>query len=78
MSIEATVTVMIDHVAGPVVQDADHIRAWIVADGAWINGVVNGFTYEVCPLHADPEECSCDGEVALYRAMFASVDRGDG
>lgn len=72
--IEATIVLSITHRSGPVVADADHVRAWLVADGAWIEGAHAGFTYEVCPTHADPEECECRGEVAIYIAMIVGVE----
>jgi hypothetical protein len=71
--IEATLTVNIEHRSGPVIDDPDHVRRWLCDDGATIHGVRGGFLFEVCPEHADPDECDFFGTVAIYFASIASV-----
>lgn len=72
MSFTATIDVEIDRVAGIEVSDL-HALKWICADGAWFEGR-NGFNFEVCPTHEDPDECDCDDEVSIYRAVITSAD----
>jgi hypothetical protein len=73
-TIEATISVVISHRAGPEITDPAHVIRWICADGQAIGGTLNGFRFEVCPKHADPDECSCTGEVAIYAAEIMSAD----
>jgi hypothetical protein len=76
-TIEATVGVQVSHVSGLQISDPKHVIAWICADGAWFEGR-NGFNFEVCPEHADPEECECSGTVAIYRAAIGSAGLAEG
>lgn len=78
MSFTATLDVEISHVTGPEISDL-HVIRWICADGAWFEGRngFNGFNFEVCPTHEDPDECNCNGEVSIYRASIDSTDLSD-
>jgi hypothetical protein len=73
-AIEATIFVSIDHTFGPVIADPGHVRRWLVADGQWIGGERNGFTYEICPQCPNPDECGHSGEVSIYRALIVSAN----
>lgn len=72
--IHATISVSLTHRAGPVVEDPSHVISWICADGMLVGGQYNGFTFEVCPQHADPDECDCTGAVSIYAASIDSAD----
>lgn len=75
MPIEAALSVIIEHREGPTIGDPDHIRRWLCADGAWMSGARNGFSYEVCPAHADPDECECtDDTISIYFVSIVAAD----
>lgn len=76
-TIEANLSINIERTFGPEIADADHVRNWLCADGAWLGAMRNGFTFEVCPLHAQPDECECDGEVTIYAATIVGADWDD-
>lgn len=71
--IEATLSVAIRHYAGAEIADPAHVLNWVVADGNLLDGEYNGFQFQVCPAHADPEECDCFEGYSTYRAnVFAA------
>jgi hypothetical protein len=72
-TIEATISVSIAHHAGPEIADPEHVIRWICADGMFVDGRYNGFRFQVCPVHADPDECDCAGEVSIYAADIVSA-----
>lgn len=76
--IEAHVQLSITHIegSGPVVDSPAHIRAWLVADGMWTSEAVNGFEFDVCTAHADPDACpgECDVTFAKYLAKIVGVE----
>jgi hypothetical protein len=81
VEIEITMTATVKRVSGPEISDPVHITAWTVADGQWYNGNKrpNAIDFEVCPAHADPDECleGCIGNgdgVSTYRLTFVSAD----
>jgi hypothetical protein len=82
--IEATVMVTISRRSGPEIADPVHVIRWLCADGAYMGGEYNGFRFEVCPVHPDPDECdgACeslqDSEVATYVATIMAADVEDG
>jgi hypothetical protein len=79
MSIEATISVNIDHCAGSEIADPKHVVAWLCADGLQIHGTTNGFRFVVCTGHADPEDCAedCDADAAEYKASIFAADFED-
>lgn len=74
--IDATVELVIRHESGPEIADADHVRRWLVADGATFYEGYNGFKFVVCERHPNPDDCApCDSDVAMYEATLVSVLR---
>jgi hypothetical protein len=79
-TIEATVTLTINHRSGPEVSDPRHVVAWLCADGAWMAGARNGFRFQVCPDHADPDDCdpaTCHTDAGEYAADIVLADLDD-
>ena len=74
-SIGAVLDVEIVHRAGPAIEDPRHVLAWTCADGAWLEGGRNGFDFEVCVAHEDPDECgeACEAETSTFRATVQSA-----
>lgn len=74
--IEATISLTITPYLGDVIEGPAHVVAWLCADGAWVEGARNGFRFEICPDHADPDECGddCDAEATIYAAAIVSAD----
>lgn len=78
--IEAQLAVIVHHVDGQQIENAAHVAAWICANGAWFTGVrPMSVDYEVCPEHADPDECDkdCDAPTSTYRLQIHGVDSVD-
>lgn len=75
--ISATLDVQITHRSGPVIDNPDHVVAWTCADGTLLDGGYCGFTFEVCPTCPLPEDCGCDGTVAIYHAAVVSAGLSD-
>lgn len=70
----ATLNIDITHAAGPpIVNDDNHVLAWICADGQFLDGIMCGFTFEVCPDHRDPDECDCTDLASTYKAMIVAA-----
>jgi hypothetical protein len=76
---QATLCVEIEQVNGPEIADPKHVVAWTCADGAWLEGDRIAFRFEVCPTHADPEECDCPdtADVSIFRAIVSSAELDD-
>jgi hypothetical protein len=74
-AIEATITVTITHVAGPVVADPDQVRRWIVSDSQFFEGRACGFEFDVCsePGCVDPDACFDHDETSIYNATVCAV-----
>lgn len=76
--IDATVELAITHTSGPEIADADHVRRWLCDDANLFNGEYGGFTFAVCSVHADPEDClHCAAEVSGYLARVMTVLQSD-
>ncbi|MFL6110763.1 MAG: hypothetical protein ACJ786_05365 [Catenulispora sp.] len=76
--IEATLSITIEHHDGPEIADPDHVRRWLCADGMWAREDANGFRYDVCPDHSDPDECDCPFEsLSEYKATIVTADSED-
>lgn len=73
-TIEATVSVNIAFRHGTQAPSAEHVVAWLCADGYAFEGEFAGFSFEVCSQHANPEECDCPETDGTYRAMVMSAD----
>lgn len=74
MAIYATVSLTIDHRSGPELA-ADHVRAWLVADGMAFDGAYGGFDFEACSTHDAPDDCpgDCPATFSCYRATITSA-----
>lgn len=73
---DATVSVRIQHRSGPVIEGQGHVLNYLVTDAqTYGNTHQGGVTFSVCPAHADPDECGCDGfDDAVYAALLLSAD----
>jgi hypothetical protein len=50
--------VVIRHISGPVIDNQDHVLAWLTVDNALFGRTSDGnVTFGVCPDHADPDDC---------------------
>jgi hypothetical protein len=76
--LEAAIDVQITHVSGPVIVDGNHIRGWLTA-GLVSASIGDGFDFEVCSGHANPNNCpaDCGRTFALYRATIIAADWKD-
>jgi hypothetical protein len=77
--IEATLDIVIEHYRGPKIEDADHVRRWICAVGQRFAGMHGAICFQVCPDHANPDECGmdCHGDISTYKATVVSANWED-
>jgi hypothetical protein len=73
--LRADLTVQINHVSGPPVEDGDHIRRWLTG-GLILDARGDWFQFQVCSGHANPADCpeDCGRNFALYRATIIGAD----
>jgi hypothetical protein len=78
MLLEAIIDVQITHVSGPVIVNGTHVRHWLTA-GLVSAGSGDGFDFEVCSGHANPNDCpaDCGRTFAVYRATIIAADWTD-
>jgi len=76
---EATVSVRVQHRSGPAIDGKGHILNYLITSGqTYGNATHGGVTFSVCPEHADPDQCGCDGyDDSVYAAEFLSADVQD-
>jgi hypothetical protein len=72
--IKATITVSIDHISGPSVDDPQHVLGWITADGQYFEGGSGYITYTLCPHHPADQQCNCT-TTSIYRITIADGDQ---
>jgi hypothetical protein len=74
----ATVTLEISPLAdvhGEEVTDLPqhHVLSWLCAGQQNFEDFRNGFSFEVCPTHPDPDTCDCNA-VVLHHAVILDAD----
>jgi hypothetical protein len=76
---EATVSVRVQHRSGPAIKGKGHVLNYLITSGqTYGNAADGGVTFSVCPEHADPDQCGCDGyDDSVYAAEFLSADVQD-
>lgn len=71
----ATVDVQIEPVGHQHNLAEMHVLAWLCSDSIPIEGRFAMFYFDVCPAHADPDDCdfSCEVSTATFRAVILAA-----
>lgn len=74
--VEIALSATLRHESGPRIDDPKHLLLWTCSDGQWYGEGGSGPTYEICPVHKDPEACDCpedEGDTSVYRIVFTGA-----
>lgn len=75
MNFQATITVNIQQIYGPTITNPDHIAAWLTRTGFNFEPDADGFTFNVCAAHPNPDDCrSCRSHRYPFRITFDAVN----